>query len=184
MSRITLISYFEERELNKIFKIVDNIDFKMCKVPYGINDEKRYEIDNLPYHVTIFATNKANEKQVLDILNDLNVDKIILKINEIKIMDGRNNSNVLYLGIEQNDDIKNLQRLFYEKIPEEKYNPDNFVFHITMHIDNNKHLIYNLYKKLQANFKPFFLEFNTLALYNYPGDIINITNIYKTIDRK
>lgn len=33
----------------------------MCKVPYGIDDENRYEIDNLPFHFTIFATDK--EKQ-------------------------------------------------------------------------------------------------------------------------
>jgi hypothetical protein len=34
----------------------------MCKVPYEINDELRYEIDNLPYHFTIFATDKKMKK--------------------------------------------------------------------------------------------------------------------------
>lgn len=36
MSRITLITYFDKKELNKINEYLKNIDFKMCKVPYGI----------------------------------------------------------------------------------------------------------------------------------------------------
>ena len=61
MSRITLITYFDQKELNKIYKRIKNINFKICKVPYGIDDQKRYEIDNLPFHFTIFATNKENQ---------------------------------------------------------------------------------------------------------------------------
>ena len=145
MSRITLISYFEEKELKKVFNITNKIDFKMCKVPYGINDDKRYEIDNLPYHFTIFATNKENEIQLLNITKNLKFRKIKLKINAIKIMSAKNNSYVLYFGIEQNDDIKKLQIIFYEKILEEKYNPNNFNFHMTLHIDKNKEVIDSLY---------------------------------------
>ena len=42
MSRITLITKFKEKELNNQLK---NIHYHMCKVPYGINDELRNEID-------------------------------------------------------------------------------------------------------------------------------------------
>lgn len=55
MSRIILITKFKEKELNNQLK---NIHYHMCKVLYGINDELRNEIDNLPYHFTIFATDK------------------------------------------------------------------------------------------------------------------------------
>lgn len=39
MSRITLITKFKEKELNKINNQLKNINYHMCKVPYGIDDE-------------------------------------------------------------------------------------------------------------------------------------------------
>lgn len=77
----------------------------------------------------------------------------------------------------KNDELKNLQRIFYDKILEEKYNPDFFTFHLTLHIDKDKQLIYNLYNKIKQNFKPFDLQFNKLALFDYPGDMIKEINI-------
>lgn len=105
MSRITLITKFKEKGLNNQLK---NIHYHMCKVPYGINDELRNEIDNLPYHFTIFATDKQNESKLLNIASDIKMNKIKLKINDIRIMNERNNSFVLYFSIEENKDIKEL----------------------------------------------------------------------------
>lgn len=92
-------------------------------------------------------------------------------------MDAKYDSFVLYFGIEENDELKNLQRIFYDRILEEKYNPDLFTFHLTLHIDKDKQLIYNLYNKIKQNFKPFDLQFNKLALFDYPGDMIKEINI-------
>ena len=61
--RITLISWLEKKELKKIEDLMKENEEKTCKVPYGINDEKREEIDNLPYHFTIFATKKENQEK-------------------------------------------------------------------------------------------------------------------------
>ena len=63
--RITMISFMNKTELDKVEKLMNNIQIKTCKVPYGINDENRYNIDNLPYHFTIFATNKENQKEII-----------------------------------------------------------------------------------------------------------------------
>lgn len=177
MSRITLITYFDKIELTKITNLIENIDFDMCKVPYGLDDSKRYEIDNLPYHFTIFATDKENEKKILSISKDLKIGKIKLKINSVKIMSTKNNSYILYLGIEQSNDIKKLQKIFYKEIPEEKYNPDKFNFHMTLHIDKNKEVIDELYNILNDNFKPFYIEFDKLTLFNYPGEMIKIIKL-------
>ena len=98
MSRITLITKFKEKELNKINNQLKNINYHMCKVPYGIDDELRNEIDNLPYHFTM--------------------NKIKLKNNDIRIMNGRNNSFVLYFSIEENKDIKELQKNSFYKFLE------------------------------------------------------------------
>lgn len=177
MSRITLITNFKEKELDKINNQLKNIDYHMCKVPYGINDELRNEIDNLPYHFTIFATDKQNESKLLNIASGIKMNKIKLKINDIRIMSGRNNSYVLYFSIEENEDIKELQRKFFLQIPGEHYDPDKFTFHMTLHIDKDEKIVNKLKQQIEVNFNPFELEFDELVLYNYPGDMIKEINI-------
>ena len=172
MSRITLITYFDEKQLDIIGNFLKNINLKMCKVPYGINDNKRYEIDNLPYHFTIFATDKTNQDKILNIIKNTKIEKIKLKINKVTIGNLKNDSFILYFGIEDNCFMKDLQMNFYEIIPEEKYNPNKFNFHITLHIDKNLNTVNNLFEIIQLEFKPFYIEFNKLALYDYPGKII------------
>ena len=174
--RITLISFIEKNEISKVEQLMSNITENTCKVPYGINDEKRYEIDNLPYHFTIFATNKENQDKVLEMAESINIDKIQLKVNDIKIMNAKYDSYCLYLAIEENQQIKELQRIFYKGFPKEKYNPDDFIFHMTLHIDKDYNKVLNLQKRLKENFNQFFLEFNILALYDYPGKMIELIN--------
>ena len=175
--RITLISFIEK--INEVEQLMNNINENTCKVPYGINDEKRYEIDNLPYHFTIFATNKENQDEILKIAESINIEKIQLKVNDIKIMNAKYDSYCLYLSIEENQQIKELQRIFYKEFPKEKYNPDDFTFHMTLHIDNDYNKIVKMQNILKQNFEPFFLDFNILALFDYPGDMIKKINLNK-----
>ena len=175
--RITLVTMFDNEEINKIETLMLKTNKKTCKVPYGIDDEKRYEIDNLPYHFTIFATNKENQEEILKIAESINIDKIQLKVNDIKIMNVKHNSYCLCLAIEENQQIKELQRIFYNKFPQEKYNPDDFTFHMTLHIDKDYDIVLKLQNTIKENFKPFLLEFNTLALFDYPGDMIKKINL-------
>lgn len=170
--RITMISFMDKTQLDKVEKLMNNIPIKTCKVPYGIDDENRYDIDNLPYHFTIFATNKENQNEIIKIAQKIQIDKIKVKVNDVKIMKGRYESFVLYLSIEDNEKIKDLQRIFFNEFPQEKYNPEQFTFHLTLHIDKNYDKILELQNIIKDNFKPFYLEFNRLALYDYPGDMI------------
>ncbi len=68
--RITLISFIDKAEENKIKSLMRKIKVNTCKVPYGIDDENRYKIDNLPYHFTIFATNKENHLDFQQVLKE------------------------------------------------------------------------------------------------------------------
>ncbi len=133
----------------------------------------------MPYHFTIFATNKENQDKILEIAESINIDKIQLQVNDIKIINARYGSYCLYLSIEENQQLKELQRIFYNEFPKEKYNPDDFIFHMTLHIDKDYNKILNLQKILKENFTPFCLEFNTLALFDYPGEMIKKININK-----
>lgn len=78
----------------------------------------------------------------------------------------------LTLKIEENEFLKELQRIFYNKFPKEHYNPDNFTFHITLHIDKNYNKIYDMQNKIKKIFEPFYIEFNQLGLFDYPGEKI------------
>lgn len=62
--------------MNKINNQLKNIDYHMWKVPYVINDEMRNEINNLPYHFTIFATDNQNESKLSNIDSDIKMNKI------------------------------------------------------------------------------------------------------------
>ena len=162
MSRITLISAFKENELYKIKKCLEDVNFKTCKVSFGINDNQRYELDNLPYH----------QEEFIKLIKSIKIEKICLKVNQVKVMNGKNNSYVLYLGIEENKSLKELQREFYKRFPKEHYNPDNFTFHITLHIDKDSNRINDLQKEIIKRFEPFYIEFDQIDLFDYPGEKI------------
>ena len=120
-----------------------------------------------------------NQDEILKIAESINIDKIQLKVNDIKIMNVKHNSYCLYLSIEENQQIMELQRIFYREFPKEKYNPDDFNFHMTLDIDKDYNKVLNLQKTLKENFKSFFLEFNTVALFDYPGDMVKKINLNK-----
>ena len=111
-------------------------------------------------------------KEIIKIAQKIDIDKIKVKVNNVKIMKGRNASFVLYLAIEDNEEIKELQRIFFNEFPKEKYNPEEFTFHLTLHIDKDYDKVLELQNTINDNFKPFYLEFDRLALYDYPGDMI------------
>ena len=114
---------------------------------------------------------------MIETAEKISIDKIQVKVNDIKIMKARYDSYCLYLAIEENKPIKELQRIFYNKFQKENYNPDNFTFHMTLHIDKDYEKILDLQKVLKEDFRPFYLEFNTLALFDYPGDMIKKINL-------
>lgn len=177
--RITLVTLFNSKEINKVKNIMNKLDQKTCKVPYGIDDKNRYEIDTLPFHFTVFATDKENEKTMIELMQGINMQKIKLEIEKAEIMKLRNNSFCLYLAIKENTYMKDLQRIFYNKLPGDKYNPDNFVFHLTLHIDKDYEKVLSMQKIINDDFKSFSLEFDKLGLFDYPGDIIKEIKLSK-----
>lgn len=168
--RITVVSMFEKETINHIQSLINDIEAPMCKVPYGIDDDNREKIDTLPFHLTIYACEKEYEHDILDILNNLRYKKIKVLVNEVKLIEIKNNANLLYLAIEESEDIKNLQRIFYNKLPSKKYNPDKFVFHITLNIGKDYNQSKQMQEIINKNFKPFEIEFSKLGLFDYPGD--------------
>lgn len=133
--RITFVSMFDNYSLEKIEFYIKQINEKLCKVPFGKNVYNREDADTLPYHFTLSAWDISDEESVVQQLSKIEFPKIKILINNIEIMNGKENSYVLYFSIENNRELELLQSKIYQVLPSEKYNPNNFKFHITIHIE-------------------------------------------------
>lgn len=172
--RITLISILDSENLEKIECYINKINEKLCKIPFGKNVDNRELADTLPYHFTISVWNIIDEDKVIKELSKINFPKLRLTIDNVKIMNGKENSYVLYFSIKENNELKLLQQKIYEVLPNEKYNPDNFTFHITIHIDKDYNKINLMKDKLLDSFTPFQIEVDTFGLYEiYPAKLKN-----------
>ena len=190
--KITLITYFNEDEQNKIKDIMSKIKEKTCKVPYFLDDDaKRYNVDIMPYHFTIFGTDKENQAKVLDVLEKTKLNNIKVKIDKLKLIQSvKSGAYILYFGIEKNQKLIDLQRMFFKEIPEERgyvggsfytgdpekeYDSSNYVFHMTLHVTRDENKAKEMYNIINENFQPFYMEFNRVALYDdRGGDLIKI----------
>ena len=171
--RITFISVFNDISLEKIEHYTKKINDKLCKVPFGKNVDNREEADTLPYHFTLSAWDISCEEKIIDELSKIKYPKLKILINNIEIMNGKENSFVLCFSIEKSEELKLLQSKIYQMLPSEKYNPDNFNFHITIHIDKDYTTINSMKKKLLEKFIPFKLEVDTFGLYEiYPAKLV------------
>ena len=171
--RITFIGTFDNNNLEKINNITKHIDEKLCKVPFGKNVDSREEVDTLPYHFTLIAWDIKKEEKVINELSKIEFPKLKVLINNVEIMNGKENSHVLFFSIEPNKELKLLQQKIYQILPSEKYNSDNFQFHITIHIDKDYKKIEDIKEKLLQNFVPFELDINTFELYEiYPAKLV------------
>ena len=181
--RITLISTFDDISIKKIEYSIRQVSEKLCKVPFGKIVGNRIEMDTLPYHFTLSAWDIENEKNVKKNLSQIEFPKLKIYINNVEIMNGKENSYVLYFNIEENEKLKLLQKQIYQYLPTEKYNPENFIFHITIHIDKDFEKIASIKEKILQNFKPFELEVNSFELYEiYPAKLIKRFNLINDKD--
>ena len=118
--RVTFISLFDKNNLKKLEAYVNLIEEKLCKVPFGKNVDNREEADTLPYHFTLSAWNIKDKDTVIKGLETMEFPKIKILINNIGIMSGKENSYVLYFDIEDNKELKLLQKKVYNILQSEK----------------------------------------------------------------
>lgn len=88
-------------------------------------------------------------------------------------MNGRENSYVLYFKIKENIELQNLQKQVYNILPVEKYNPNKFKFHITIHVDRDYDKIIKIKKELEQSFIPIELTVSSIGLFEiYPAKLV------------
>ncbi len=171
--RITFILTFNDLNNQRIKFYINKINEKLCKIPFGKSDINRIEADTLPYHITLFAWNIEEKIKVIESLSQIEFPKLKIKIDDVKIMNGKENSYVLYFNVENNNELKLLQKQIYQIFPSKKYNPEDYKFHITIHIDKDYNKIIAIKEKILKDFKPFELEVNKFELYEiYPANLV------------
>lgn len=171
--RATIIALFDEQSLSKFKYVTDKVNSPLCKVPY--REENREELDTLPYHFTFCVWDAQDRDKAIEVFKEINCKEIILNIIGLSIKESYNNSWNLYFDMEPNDELYSLQKEIYSKSRVEKYNPDTFIPHITIHCDRNYNKILDLKKKLDKDFVPFKVKFNKIGLFEiYPAKRIEI----------
>ena len=175
--RVTLVSIFDNINMEKIEYYTKQINENLCKVPFGKNVANRIKVDTLPYHSTLSAWNIEDEENIINVLSQIEFPKLKIYINNVEIMQGKENSYVLYFNIKENEKLKILQKQIYQILPKGKYNLENFKYHITIHIDKVYNKIIAIQEKILQDVKPFELEVSTFRLYEiYPAKLVKQFN--------
>ena len=166
--RITSIALFDHKSLNKFEKITSRINEHLCKVPYREND--REKLDTLPYHFTFTVWNIEDKDKAMKIIKNLKIDEIKIKIIGVNVKESFNNSWNLYFEIERNNELYEIQKDIYNLAKIEKYNPDTFIPHITIHCDRDYNEIVKIKETINKNFLPFDVKFSEIGLFEiYPA---------------
>lgn len=177
--RITFVCTFDEESLFKLKTYIDKLDIKLCKVPFSKKGLNREEVDTLPYHTTLSAWDISKKDTILNELSQLKFNRVKLEVNDVQIMSGKEESYVLYFELKDNQELKYLQEQIYRRLPNERYNPENYKFHITIHIDKDYSRIEKMKDTLMDNFEPFYITVKAYKLYTiYPAIIIKNFDIF------
>ena len=172
--RITCITIFDKESLNRINKVLLKLDkYHLCKVPYLIEPytvKDRETADTLPYHFTLSYWDETKRDSAVEIFCTIHIPKIELLIEDVVIKEGNNGSYNMYFSFKINDQLKEIQNDIYRKTKNEKFNPDTYIPHISIHSDKDYNKLVKMRNILIRNFEKFIVSFDTLGLFEiYPA---------------
>ena len=171
--RITSIALFDKDSLNKLTESIQGINKNFCKVPF--REENRESLDTLPYHFTFTVWDSSQKDIAVEIIKKIKFNEINLMIIGANIKESFNDSYNLYFEIERNNSLYLLQKQIYDLAKIEKYNPDNFVPHITIHCDKDYEKLVKIKDTIMNDFIDFEVRFKQIGLFEiYPAKQIEI----------
>lgn len=168
-NKITCIIMFDEDSLDKINMYVSNNEFKFCKLKY--DEENREQKDLLPFHSTICVWKIKSSLELKNLIKLFDFCEFKMQIIGTQIKESSQGSYNLYFELGGSEKLNKIQKFIYENenYRVEKYNPNFFIPHITIHIDKDFNKILKLQEKIMKNFKPFDVKVCKIGLYEiYP----------------
>ena len=171
--RFTCITLFDEESLNKISQVLLELKENLCKVPYlkePYTLDNREEADTLPYHFTLSYWDESKKDEAIKVFNTINMKKIELLVEDVKIKEGNDNSFNMYFAFNPPDELKQILRQIYMKTKNEKFNPETYIPHITIHCDKDYNKLIKMRDTIMEKFKPFTVSFDRVGLFEiYPA---------------
>lgn len=168
-NKITCITMFDKHSLDKINAYINDIDFKLCKLKY--DEENREDKDLLPFHSTLCVWKNKNSTEIKKLIESIDFCEFKMQIIGTQIKESTQGSYNLYFEIQKSEELNKIQELIYqnENYRVEKYKPNVFIPHITIHIDKDLKKILKLQEKIMKDFKPFEVKVCKIGLYKiYP----------------
>lgn len=150
----TVFSNFSIDSINSILSLNE----PLCKIPYGRNISNRYEVDSMPYHITLSSCDIKQKDFVINELSKIDLKKFKLTIDKVDVMKGKENSYVLYFNVLINNAFKELLEKIYSIIESDKYKIDVITPHITITIDKDYNKIIEIKNRIDNNFRSFEVE--------------------------
>ncbi|MCI8352611.1 MAG: hypothetical protein HFJ58_03235 [Clostridia bacterium] len=172
--RYTCITLFDEKSLEEIYNILSKLTaYKLCKVPYlkyPYTLKDREEADTLPYHFTLSYWDENNKEEAIKIFNTIHMKRIEVLVEDVKIKQGNEDSFNMYFSFVPNNNLKEIQSQIYNKTKNEKFNPNTYLPHISIHSDKDYNKLIEMRNVIMENFKPFRISFDKLGLFEiYPA---------------
>ncbi len=171
--RITSIALFDKDSLGRLNENIKGLNEAFCKVPF--REENRESLDTLPYHFTFTVWDSSQKDIAMEIIKKIKFNEIELKIIGVNVKESFNDSYNLYFEIERNNELYLLQKQIYDLAKIEKYNPDNFIPHITIHCDRDYEKLVKIKETVMNDFINFEVRFKQIGLFEiYPAKQIEI----------
>ncbi|MCM1053495.1 MAG: hypothetical protein NC483_05940 [Ruminococcus sp.] len=173
--RLTLITNFKQESLEMLTSYENLLKDNLCRVPFG-KVANREKSNTLPFHLTLIAWDNSKKEEILTNLTQIVFPKTKVLIDDVKIMNGKENSYVLYFSVAKNNALISLSKQIYDLIPSQNY-LNKSEFHITIHIDKDYSKVTSMQETLLESFRPFELEIEEYKLYEiYPPLLIETYN--------
>lgn len=164
--RVTCIAMFSEGDLEKVAELVSGLG-ELCKVPLFV--EGRESVDTLPYHTTVAVWGAELEDEVVRVVSGVEFGVAKLRVEGVGVWRGQSGWN-LRLIVEGDEVMRRVQGEIFEKLPSEKYDPETYELHITLHSDEDREKALAMKEKVEAVFEPFEIGFSELGCFEiYPA---------------
>lgn len=173
--RFTCIAMFDKESLERFETVLIGLSaYKLCKVPYlkaPYTLVDREESDTLPYHFTLSYWDEDLKEEAIKVYKIIRMNKVEIVVDSVEIKKGNDGSYNMYFAFTPNQSLKDIQEQIYNETKNEKFNPETYLPHISIHSDKDYGKLINMKEIIMKKFESFTVYFDRLGLFEiYPAN--------------